>query len=165
VFSENVGPALSAGDLLLENLTTGLTIDPATMLVAYDAGANVATITFPGQPDQVLPDGNYRATIAAAGVTDIAGNALASDHVMTFFFLQGDANRDARVNLGDFNILAANFGQSGRDFTHGDFNYDGTVNLSDFNILAGRFGQVLAPPSPGATGPAATTRLIDEIDV
>jgi hypothetical protein len=163
LFSENVGPTFSAGDLLLENLTTGAAIDPATMLVTYDAGANLATITFPGQPNALLPDGNYRATIAAANVTDVAGNALPGDHVSTFFFLQGDANRDARVNLNDFNILAANFGQSERTFTQGDFNYDGTVNLIDFNILASRFGQVLAP-STGASVPA-TTRLIDELEV
>jgi hypothetical protein len=55
------------------------------------------------------------------------------------------------VNLDDFNVLAANFGQSGRTFTQGDFTYDGTVNLDDFNVLAGRFGIVLAGPasSPG----------------
>jgi hypothetical protein len=42
-----------------------------------------------------------------------------------FFFVIGDANRDQRVNLDDFNILAANFGQFGRAFSEGDFNYDG----------------------------------------
>ena len=66
--------------------------------------------------------------------------------MLNFRFLQGDANGDGRVNLNDFNILAANFGQGPRDFTQGDFNYSGTVNLSDFNILAARFGQVLAAP-------------------
>ena len=60
----------------------------------------------------------------------------------------GDATRRdliGRVNLDDFNVLAANFGQSPRDFTQADFNYDGVVNLKDFNILAGRFGS--APTS------------------
>ena len=42
-----------------------------------------------------------------------------------FFFVNGDANRDQRVNLDDFNILAANFGQFGRAFSEGDVNYDG----------------------------------------
>jgi hypothetical protein len=55
------------------------------------------------------------------------------------------------VNLADFNILAANFGQSPRDFTQGDFDYDTAVFLSDFNILASRFGQVLAAEPFGSS--------------
>jgi hypothetical protein len=57
----------------------------------------------------------------------------------------GDANLDAHVDLFDFNILAANFGQSGKNWFTGDFNDDGTDNLSDFNILAAHFGQSAGP--------------------
>jgi hypothetical protein len=71
---------------------------------------------------------------------------MAADATGDFFFLRGDANRDRRVNLQDFNILAANFGQSPRTFGQGDFTYDGTVNLQDFNALATRFGTELPPP-------------------
>ncbi len=53
------------------------------------------------------------------------------------------------MNLSDFNVLASNFGQSGRDFSQGDFNYDGLVNLADFNILAARFGQQVAHATAG----------------
>jgi hypothetical protein len=53
------------------------------------------------------------------------------------------------VNLQDFNILAANFGQSNCTFSQGDFNYDTIVNLQDFNILAGRFGVALGPNAFG----------------
>ena len=88
----------------------------------------------------MLPRGRYRATLLAAGVTTPQGAALAADHVLNFLFQPGDANNDGRVNLNDFNVLAANFGQSPRDFTQGDFNYDGIVNLNDFNILAAQFG-------------------------
>jgi hypothetical protein len=166
LFSEDVGPALSASDLLLENLTTGSTIDPAAMSLAYNSSVNLATITFPGLSGALLPDGNYRATFAAANVTDVAGNPLPADHVFDFFFLMGDANHDGRVNLNDFNILAANFGQSPRDFTQGDFNYDGVVNLNDFNILASRFGTVLSPAASAAPGVAPSTRHItDELEV
>ena len=70
---------------------------------------------------------------------------MAADYAFEFFFLRGDANHDARVNLQDFNILAGNFGQSNRIFSQGDFNYDTVVNLLDFNALAGRFGQALGP--------------------
>ncbi len=52
----------------------------------------------------------------------------------------GDATLDGTVNLSDFNKLASNFGQTGKNWTDGDFNYDGSVNLNDFNLLAGNFG-------------------------
>ena len=67
-------------------------------------------------------------------------------------FRGGDANKDGLVNLADFNILAANFGDTGATWTEADFNGDGTVNLSDFNVLAGNFGQagVAGGPAPQA---------------
>jgi hypothetical protein len=168
-FNENVGPTVAADDLVLDNLTTITTIAPATIAVSYNAGTNVATFTFPGQPNSRLPDGNYHATIAFDAVTDIAGNALLADQSSNFFFLTGDANHDGSVNLQDFNILASNFGQSPRDFTQGDFNYDGTVNLSDFNLLASKFGQSLSAAVAAAVVTRTSTatpvrrRLIDDL--
>src|SRR5688572_25461923 len=85
---------------------------------------------------------------------------LAFDYVCTLHFGMegvvnvahfGDANLDGVVNLGDFNALAANFGQSGRTWEQGDFTEDGTVNLSDFNLLAANFGKQIQPAPPGST--------------
>jgi hypothetical protein len=150
-FSENVSHSLATSDLVLENLTTNQTIATNNVALAYDAATNAATLTFPGFSGGVLPDGRYRATVLAAGVTDPAGNVLAANHVTNFFVLAGDANHDGRVNLQDFNILAANFGHANRTFSQGDFNYDTIVNLQDFNVLAGRFGATLGA-SAGAAG-------------
>ena len=58
----------------------------------------------------------------------------------------GDANLDRRVNLSDFNALAANFGATAAEWSQADFNLDGAVNLTDFNLLAGNFGAVAAGP-------------------
>ena len=58
----------------------------------------------------------------------------------------GDATLDGTINLGDFNALAANFGQAGRGWWQGDFTYDGIVNLNDFNRLAGNFGLSASGP-------------------
>ncbi len=144
-FSENVGASVEALDLRVVWLTTGS--QRVAESVVYDAATNTARFMF----DAPLSDGRYRATLPAGSVADASGNTLSIDHTFEFFFLQADANHDGRVNLDDFNILAANFGQSGRDFTQGDFNYDGQTNLSDFNILVGRFGNVLAAASTAGT--------------
>jgi len=55
--------------------------------------------------------------------------------------IPGDANLDGTVNLSDFTILKAHFGQSPADWPDGDFNDDDTVNLSDFTILKAHFGE------------------------
>ena len=155
-FDKNISPSLGSDDLIVENLTTGQTIPSSAFALAYDLGTNVATLTYTAGTG-VLPDGRYRATLLASGTT------LMADHAFEFTFLRGDANGDGRVNLGDFNILAANFGQSPRDFTQGDFDYNGLVNLRDFNILAGRFGAVAGPGGEPPARPGAS-RAADEVD-
>jgi hypothetical protein len=115
----------------------------------------------------VLPDGRYRATLAAAGITDGAGNALSANYTFDFFFLTGDANHDAAVDLLDFNFLSENIGQTGRDFTQGYFDYNSTVDLIDFNLLAKKYGTTVGPELFSATRIASTarnpSRIIDSL--
>jgi hypothetical protein len=167
-FNQNVQSIVYRFALRLENLTTGFSfglIENAT----YDTDTDTATWSLGGHPNApggVLPDGRYRATLVKEFLLTPGGSTLAEDHVFDFFFLNGDANRDARVNLDDFNIVAANFGQSNRTFAQGDFTYDGIVNLNDFNVLAGRFGQVVgasAPPAAGATWPEDDRGIIEDL--
>lgn len=77
-------------------------------------------------------------------------------------FVGGDANKDNRVNLQDFNILAGNFGSSGQTWTGADFNGDGFVNLQDFNILAGNFGFMALPSDPTPDDWAALVAAVPE---
>ena len=153
-FSEDVSASLGAGDVSVQRLPGDPPFTPTG--VSYDSATNTATFTL----TTPLPDGNYRATVIAAGVSDAAGNALAADVPIDFFILAGDANRDRRVNLNDFNVLAANFGQSPRTFSQGDFTYDGIVNLDDFNVLASRFGTIISPAAP--LGMQRTERVLDD---
>jgi ELWxxDGT repeat protein len=153
MFAEDVAGAGAIANVTLENLTTSQPVSPAQMALVYDAAARQSRLTFPGLPGGLLLDGKYRLTFAGAGITDLAGNALAGGNfAFDFLFLRGDANHDGIVNLNDFNILAANFGQSNRTFAQGDFDYSGNVNLTDFNILASRFGTNL---NVGRTGTSA----------
>jgi glucose/arabinose dehydrogenase len=139
-FDGNVADSFTIDDVTVRDLTSGADVPREAMQLAYDAATDTATITFPGLPGGLLPDARLRATIGASGVISSTGNVLDGDHVFDFFFLRGDANHDARVDLLDFNRVAGNFGASPRDFTQGDFNYDGIVNLLDFDLLAARFG-------------------------
>ena len=140
-FSEDVSASLTASDVMVESLTNPGTV-PTLGPPVYDATTNTATFAF---LPAVAPDGRYVARLASSGVSDAAGNPLLTDASLPFFFLGADFNRDARVNLQDFNLLAANFGANGATFAQGDANYDGSVNLQDFNVLASRFGAALAP--------------------
>jgi hypothetical protein len=49
---------------------------------------------------------------------------------------------NGQVNISDFNILSANFGQSvSKGWDQGDLTYSGQVNIGDFNLLSANFGQ------------------------
>jgi hypothetical protein len=149
-FSTDVSASLSASDLLLVNDTTQSLINASTLV--WDGASRTASFVFAGG---VLPDGRYHAALPPGAVTDSLGNPIASGAAFDFFFLQGDANRDATCGGADFNILATSFGSaSGMNFSQADFNYDGAVNSADFNILAIQFGKTL-PPDTFARGASA----------
>ena len=151
-FNQNVSSSIAAADFRVTGPSGAVPFD-----FSYDAVTNTATLSF----GNILPDGNYTARALAAGITNGAGQPMPADHVLEFFFLRGDANRDRIVNLADFNTLAANFGQSPRTFSQGDFTYDGIVNLADFNVLASRFGSSAAPG--GASPPPPHDEPLDDL--
>jgi hypothetical protein len=154
-FNHDVHDSLGADDLVVRNLTTGQTIPSNQHTLLYDDDSDVVTFIYLGSGSDliggVLPDGRYRATLLASGIVTPQGASPAQNHAFDFFFLNGDANRDGKVNLADFNILASNFGRDNTDFRRGDFTYDGTTDIEDFNILAGRFGQLLPPLAASPT--------------
>ena len=162
VFSEDVSSSLSA--ISVTNLTTSTTVSPTGY--SFNSGTNTATFTF----EAPLADGNYRATLDASQVHDTSGNAMSSNFVFDYFFLNADANHDRSVDTSDFNVLASSFSQTGRTFSQGDFNYDGTVDTLDFNLLAAEFSKVLAaapappPPAPVAVGPTFTLVALTDDD-
>ena len=72
-----------------------------------------------------------------------------STAVLVRYTYYGDANSDGKVNLLDFNKIAANFNGSGKVWSDGDFTYDGNVNLNDFNKLAANFNNDLEDDGGG----------------
>jgi Ca2+-binding RTX toxin-like protein len=162
-FNKDVSATLGRDDLTLTNAGGG--VPSNSMTYAWDPATFTATWTFAG----VLPDGNYLATINSAAVGDALGNTLdgnndgAPGDAMSFKFFQlaADLNHDGSVDYLDFNILRANFGQSGKTQPQGDINYDGKVDFVDFQKMEQAFNQratdlapAAPPPSPPAPAPS-----------
>jgi tartrate-resistant acid phosphatase type 5 len=156
-FSQNVSSSLSAADLVLRNSTTQHTIPAAPTSLNYNPSTNVATFTFPTEPNGTLPDGNYIAALdTAGGITDSAGRVLsAANSSYSFFNLAADANRDRVVDVADLGIVAANWQGTLRTFSQGDSNYDGAVDVTDLGILATNWQKALAA-TPAVAAPAKT---------
>jgi hypothetical protein len=157
-FDANVSASLGTADLSLRNLTTGATIPAASLAVSYVPG-NVGVFTAPGFTAGILPDGRYRATLLAVGISDAAGRGLdgdangqpGGDYNFDFFFLNGDANRDARVDFSDLAIVAQNYNKQGTRFGTADFTWDNKTDFNDLAILAQRYNTAL-PAAAVAVG-------------
>ena len=147
-FLEDVADSLVSSGFFVTNTDTGQQL-PASdfdFIVGQPASGMTEVLL---RARGTLPNGNYRATVAAGSFADANGNRSTQDFTHAFFILAGDANRDRKVDLADFVILRNNFGQPGSVFSQGDFNYDGNVDLSDFVILRNNFGQSVDDPDEG----------------
>lgn len=156
-FSQSVQQSLGASDLLLHNSTTNQ--DIAAPAPAYDPATDTATFNFAS-----LPDGNYTATLKAAGITDAAGSNLdgnkdgtgGDDYTFSFFVLAGDANHDRTIGFADLVAVAQHYGQiGGATASTGDANNDGNVSFADLVVVAQKYGTTLPAPAP-APAPATT---------
>jgi Ca2+-binding RTX toxin-like protein len=151
-FSTDVGASLASGDFELRNLTTNAVVTGWQLSYAgTTATIDVAGASF---PQKVLPDGRYRLTVIAAGVTNASGTPMASNYTFDFVSLRGDANVNNTVNFDDLLVLAANYNQSGRSWSQGDFTFDGVVNFDDLLALASNYNRTIAgaPPPPLLAG-------------
>jgi ELWxxDGT repeat protein len=147
-FSERVASSLTGGSLQLINVTTGQVVPASAARVDYDSATDTASFTFAGG----LSDGNYHLTVPVAGATDASGNALASAASLDFYVLDGDANRDRKVDFLDLAALAQNYnGGGGKTWADGDFNGDGAVDFLDLAMMAQRYNTSLAAPGAAVT--------------
>lgn len=134
-FNENVTASLGSGDLSFFNATNNLTYSA----VYVGSAANVATFRFSAFPP---PTGNYVASLISNGVFDAAGNAVAGNLSVNFFYLMGDVDQSRSVNFDDLLIVAQNYGKPGT-FAQGDIDYSGNVGFDDLLLLAQNYGQSL----------------------
>jgi hypothetical protein len=152
-FNADVGASLVPGDLRVTPQPSGAAVTPDE--VTWDATSRTATFTFASP----LPNGNYRATLAAAGVATPGGRRPAADGVCDFFALAGDANRDRVVNFDDLLILVGNYNAAGATWARGDFDGNGVVNFDDLLILAKSYNATVDSIVPASTPPAAPIAL------
>jgi hypothetical protein len=126
---------------------------PASNFTLTPVSTSVYKITFTGA-NGAPADGDFKITVNAANVKDLANNPMAANTSQNYSFLQGDIDSntgDRKVNTVDFNVLAANFGGSSKNFAQGDLNFNGSVDSTDFGIFVAQYGKSLAavpPPAP-----------------
>jgi len=149
--------------------------NPGQLLWTYDAVSNSAIITFPGLPNEELPDGNYTLRLSESGVTTPSGNQLdgdangvmGGDYVAQFYVLKGDTQvnydgtplRDRTINYVDYQITEANVGKDQAQrvsAADGDFNHDGFVNLADLTFVRKNLNRTLAAPAAPVASPVPT---------
>jgi autotransporter-associated beta strand protein len=116
---------------------------------ATDHVAQIKTMLHDGfnEPTK-FATGAIRSSTATSAIGLGYINDAAAKQMTVAYAYYGDSNLDGKVNALDFNAVATNFGQSGKEWVQGDFNYDGAVNSLDFNALAGNFNQALPAPAP-----------------
>lgn len=164
-FSEDVFDTLTLDDIRVHNITTGTDIAQSNMSLSVNHDTKVATITFPGLPNAVLPDARYYVKLISSGITDFAGHALdgngdgvaGGDYIYNFNLLTGDANGDGAINFTDLVAVAQNYDRTGgMTPAQGDFTGDGSVSFADLVIVAQHYGTSLpaAPPLSAASSAA-----------
>jgi hypothetical protein len=154
-FSEDVSNALSVSYLELINTTTSEQVPYAYLDLAYDAGTNTASFTFPGYTDGILPPGEYTAKIYGS-LPDFFGNVLGVESPFSFTVaapppqLLGDYNRNNEVDAADYVLwrktldTIVTIPYAGAD---GDGNL--VINQDDYGVWRMHFGQTLPPPGAG----------------
>ena len=149
-FSENIGASVSLADVRLRNLNTSTDVATTSLTVSFDATTRKLIVGL--VPGVVLPEGNYRRTLSAAGITDGGGRVLDADVVVDFHILTGDANGDRIVNDLDLYLVWQGLLQppANRDLQY-DLNHDGGVTLADVDVVRANYLAVLpdvVPPPP-----------------
>ena len=134
-FDEDVSASIGLSDFTLVNVTTG---QPATATLA----TTTATTAFFAVSPLALPAGDYTATLATAGVADVAGTAMASSASVAFFYQPGDVDRSRTVDMADLAILSQHYGRAG-NASDGDLDYSGFVDFPDLVLLAQNFSATL----------------------
>jgi hypothetical protein len=164
-FSEDVSSGFTLDDVRLLNVTTGDLIPAAAMALSFEANGTWATVTFPGMPDQKLPDGDYRLVIAAGTVADTDGQTLEVNFILRAHVLTGDANGDGVTNESDLYQVWQNLLKAPQDRDpNDDLNGDGQVDVGDVNVVKSNYAAT-TPPSGALLGDVNADGVTGDLDL
>lgn len=143
----NLLPGFSfQGTIDLQNYDGSLATQSIEFVITDTIGNVVQTETVPLTAtgaysfSSTLPAGSY--LVKAKGATWLRKSVLrvvdgTSNQTVDFSLINGDADGDNEVSIGDFAVISANFGTSG---PLGDLNGDDEVDIGDYAIMSGNFG-------------------------
>ncbi|GEM_PF-969887 len=126
----------------------GSDVPDTTLLVTNPSGDQrnyVLSFSGIGVVGGSLADGIYDLSVAAAGVHDLAGNALGGNFSQRFHRLYGDYDGNKTVNNGDYFWFKQTFNKNTGDtgfLDLCDYDANGTVNNGDYFQFKKRFGVV-----------------------
>ena len=122
---------------------------------------------------------DFQSATGTADTTALPGQSYFSDGGLTWTDLQtvdtsanfaidgltvplvyGDATQDGKVNIDDFSILLAHWGDSSASWTDGDFTGDGVVNIDDFSVLLANWGTSSGSDFAAVQTPEPTTLVL-----
>jgi hypothetical protein len=153
-FSEDVSNALSVNYLELINTTTTEQVPFAYLNLAYDAGTNTASFTFPGYAGGILPPGDYTAKIYGS-LPDQSGNVMGVETPFSFTVdvpppaLPGDYNLNGEVEAGDYILWRKTLGNTVAKYSGADGSGNGTIGPEDHDVWTANFGNALPAPASG----------------
>ena len=145
--------SLTAGALTLFNTTDQTSFDTTGSTFDWNSDTNTATWEL---SSLALTDGTYSVGLSAATIRNSAGISLdgngdgnAGDDFQLSLDVSteavdrilGDLDDDGDVDFTDFQILSAQFGNSGESVGNADLDDDGTVGFADFLILSQNFNR------------------------
>ena len=144
-FGEKV--VLGTGAVTL-TMSDGSDVPDTTLLVSNPSGDQknyVLSFSGIGVVGGSLADGIYDLSVAAAGVQDLAGNALSGSFSQRFHRLYGDYDGNKTVNNADYFWFKQTFNKSRGETGFLDlYDYDGngTINNGDYFQFKKRFGVI-----------------------
>jgi hypothetical protein len=124
----------------------------SSITLLYNTGTNLLTLNLAS--GVVLPAGDYRLTLVAAGIADINGQSLSANVSTDFHVLPGDANGDRVVNDRDlFAVWQNSLRPLAQQDLNADVNGDGRVTAADVQVIKSFYlTKVPTATSPGGGG-------------
>ncbi len=125
-----------------------------------DCSSQVASVTLEGADDilaveltSALPDQDTYTVTVSTAVQDVSGNPVSMGTDVVLSALQGDANGDRQVDVGDMLKVRSDQGEAVTEATAGcDINMDGQIDVGDMLAVRSNSGHTAPAPEDGDGG-------------